>query len=383
MFDAGSIIGKLDFDISDYTRGMMQANGIAQVFPSVVSNFLASPLLGLVDVAKKAAGAIVSLFTEMTDRADAMNDMANQIGVSTEWLSRMEFAASQAGAGMEDVSQGMRFFHRAIQEATSGNAEAAAAFARVGMSVESLKGMNPEDAFIKAGAAMGQLSDAAERTDLAMRMFGRGGTGLIPMFREGEGVIRRNMELVDQYGATVTAAGAASADAWGDMIGELKLAWTGFKQMIAEPMRDALMPYLRGLLDWMREHPEEIKAKAKEIADAIVKACELIAEAVQKVIEKFEGLAKLTGTLAGAKVGAGLGSFFGPIGTGVGAVVGGIGGYMAADYVVGGTQPQPQVKNQTIHINVDRPVVRSEADVNRLADSIAAQMKRQRVAEGL
>ena len=46
MFDAGGITSKLSLDVSGYAQGMLQATSIAQMFPSVVTSFLANPLLG-------------------------------------------------------------------------------------------------------------------------------------------------------------------------------------------------------------------------------------------------------------------------------------------------------------------------------------------------
>jgi putative effector of murein hydrolase len=51
-FVAGSITSGLKFDVSEYVGGKMKVNSIAQLFPAVVTNFMASPLLGVVGILK-------------------------------------------------------------------------------------------------------------------------------------------------------------------------------------------------------------------------------------------------------------------------------------------------------------------------------------------
>lgn len=59
MFDAGGIASTLGLDLSDFAKGMVEANSIAAAFPAVVTSFLANPLLGIIQVAEKAASAVI------------------------------------------------------------------------------------------------------------------------------------------------------------------------------------------------------------------------------------------------------------------------------------------------------------------------------------
>ena len=55
------IFSTLRLNMSPFATGMMQAQSIASIFPSAVQSFLASPLLGVIDLAKQVASGIKGL----------------------------------------------------------------------------------------------------------------------------------------------------------------------------------------------------------------------------------------------------------------------------------------------------------------------------------
>lgn len=57
-FDAGSVLAQLKLDSGGFTRGLLQAEALMSLFPSQVTNFLASPLLGFIGLAQDAGRAL-------------------------------------------------------------------------------------------------------------------------------------------------------------------------------------------------------------------------------------------------------------------------------------------------------------------------------------
>lgn len=101
-FNAGSIISKLGLDISPFAQGMLQAQGIINVFPQTVQNFLADPLLGVIGVAKDVASGV----------AAAMQSVAGSIvGVATEGI--------QLAAANEQVSISYEVMLGSLEKATA------------------------------------------------------------------------------------------------------------------------------------------------------------------------------------------------------------------------------------------------------------------------
>lgn len=127
------------------------------------------------------------------------------------------------------------------------------------------------------------LADAAEklpegghRTAAASDVMSRSGREMVGVLSQGSHAIREQMRRHEAYGAVVTRTSAKSAGAWNDAVGEMKLAWHGFQNLIAEPLRDSLLPYLDKLLAWVRQHPGEMRRIAREVAETVVEGFKAI-----------------------------------------------------------------------------------------------------------
>src|SRR5690606_15641157 len=82
---------------------------------------------------------------------------------------------------------------------------------------------------------------------------------------------------------------------WIDAMGEMRIAWRGLQNQLAEPLRDALLPYLMELLEWIRTHPEEIRQELGELAIGIAEGLKTAAEAVKDLAPHLGSLAALLG----------------------------------------------------------------------------------------
>jgi hypothetical protein len=266
-FDAGSISGKIGLDINPYTQGMLQATSIAQLFPQTVTNFLANPLLGIVGVAKSVTSSLSAMFSNATKYADDMGDLAEQVGVTVENLTALGQVASMSGGSVEMVSDAFRFLGKNVSEAMA-NAESAAGktFAKLGVAFTDARGDSRalEAIMLDLADAFERLPAGAERTAVAMELLGRSGTGMVPTLAQGSAALREQMERMKEYGAAVSQSSRESSDAWNDAMGEMSLAWQGLQQTAAEPIRDALLPYLNAALDWVRENMPTIRETIRE-----------------------------------------------------------------------------------------------------------------------
>src|SRR4051812_33705692 len=96
-FQAGSITSAIGLDNSPWTQSMLQVESVARLFPNIVQNFLASPILGFVGVLQTSGSALKSWFTDITNATDNLNDQASAIGVDVQLLSAYGLAAENAG----------------------------------------------------------------------------------------------------------------------------------------------------------------------------------------------------------------------------------------------------------------------------------------------
>jgi len=412
---AGSITDVLGLDVNPYRQGFLQAQTLMGTFPNLVTSFMASPMLGFANVCKSAMSVVVNVFQTafgtikgMIDdafgRADKMFDLSKSLGIDVEDLSAMEFAASQAGVGLETLGASLKFIQDNAVDASRGNKTMAAEFDRLGISVRGASGeVRPAvDLMMDLADAMNATESGAERIKAAQTLLGKGGTTMVSFMADGSAAIREQMNLSDQYGATISNRFARTADTFGDLWGEARAAWSGIKNMLAEPVLEALTPVLKNVLSWIRQHQPEIRAIMQKLAadisrsvvdmanavisgaNGILRAVALMIDAIGRLDSIIKGF--LAGKIGGAIAGGAIGGFVGgPVGIIPGAVLGSqIGGAagVGIGYAVGGSNnPVIQIAPVKIDMtgNVDDSLRRAQEQQRR--ETVRAIEEHQRRVE--
>lgn len=269
-FDAGAITSTLGLDISPFTKGMLQANSIAAVFPTIVTSFLANPLLGVIQIAEKAAnaigramGAIKDAIMGVASSAHTMGETAEKVGVSVEFLSGVGYAAQNTGVSVESLSDALKFLNNNAADAASGSETAMKAFSDIGVTVTDASGKlrSGEAIFYDVADALAALPTAAQKTQAAMNLMGRGGTDMIPAMKQGSASIKAMQADAQQLGAVMTTSLAEAGNKWGKLETTASMAWDGIKQAVATPV-----------LQFIADHFEEIKAVIIDVATTIEKS---------------------------------------------------------------------------------------------------------------
>jgi hypothetical protein len=318
-FSAGSIVSTMGINVSPFATGMLQAQGIAQLFPTVVANFIASPLLGVIDIAMRLASAIKSAFTTVASAADDMGELAERTGVSVQFLSVMGRVAQDAGASTEGLADALKFLNNNAADAAAGNKTTAKAFADLGIGVTDSAGQikSAESLFYEVADAIAALPSAAEKTQAAMNLMGRGGTQMIPMLNQGGSEIRKFGAILDAAGGGIDANLARQGDAWGKLTTIASAAWFGIQKAIATPIMAAVEEQFGSMQNVVLSVMERIKPALGQIG-------ETIAANLPQIIEF--GVAFVTGVIDVLRMAAPYASSFMDLvmslGTAIGSVLG-------------------------------------------------------------
>lgn len=205
-------------------------------------------------VALAAVGAVAGLaaggINRVADRVSAVADGAIRLGMTTEALSRLHFAAEQSGSSAQAMEQGLEMLANKLVEAQKGSQEAAFWLDAVGISLAEVKnGMTASQAWLRAADVFEKVGDAggnAEKKIAWLRaMMGRGGTDLKQATDLGSKGIAELERRSDELGRTIDSNTAAAMKAYGDQTNELNSAVQGLTTRLA--MR--LMPAMSQVID--------------------------------------------------------------------------------------------------------------------------------------
>lgn len=133
------------------------------------------------------ATGIGLLGKRMLDVADSTAKTADKLGMTTDSLQELRFAASQAGVPTQKLEASLAQFTKRIGEAANGTGTAAATYRELGISV-----LNADGSFRSSESVLNDVADAlagmqsqSERAAVATALFGREGATMNLLLGQG------------------------------------------------------------------------------------------------------------------------------------------------------------------------------------------------------
>lgn len=252
-----------------FTKALRAAQARLQAFGNAVRNIG----LGLSALAAAASAPFIASVKLFSEFGDSIDKAAARTGLSAEAVSELGFAAEQSGADIESLEKGLRLMQRTIVEASEGTAEAQEAIANLGLSVEQLRSLSPEDQFTAIADRVAAIADPAERATAAMRIFGRAGGQLIPLLAEGAAGIDVLRKQARDFGISVSGKDAKAAALLNDTLNILRRAAKGASLQIGAALAPAVTDLaertariVAATTEWIRANREAVLWIAKTIA---------------------------------------------------------------------------------------------------------------------
>jgi len=225
-------------------RDDKEATGLQGAFNRLkgATGGLGGALSGLVPAAGIAG--LAALGKRAIDSADNLNDLSQRTGVGVESLSKFGAAAEDSGSSVDEVAKAMGKLARGVVDPASRANEA---LRSIGVSSTDasgkIKGM--DQIMLDVADRFAKMPDGAQKTALAMDLFGKSGANLIPMLNQGR-------DALGQYSATIDTQMAQSADKLNDSINEVGRAFMG-------PFNEALTTLMPHITNFAKGLAEVIK----------------------------------------------------------------------------------------------------------------------------
>ena len=213
-FKAGAIVSSLVLDKSKFTASVKGVKKQTTAMGGwVQKNSKQFKQMG-VAIAAMGVTALVT-FKKMVDQfvetGDWIDKMTKRTGFSATALSELAHAADISGASLNDVEKGVKRMARTITDAGEGLESYLRPLNRIGLELEELQAMNPEEQFIAITEAIADLEDPTMRAATAQEIFGRAGTTLLPLMAEGAEGLKKLREEAHELGIIFDEEAAAKA----------------------------------------------------------------------------------------------------------------------------------------------------------------------------
>lgn len=200
-------------------------NNISAAF-STLKGGLASIFAGL------SFGAVVAGIRDVADQLDDVAKASQAVGLSTESLSALRYAASFAGLGAEELDRSLAKLTNKMSDVAKGNKEAEATFKSMGVNLRDAKGevRSVESVLYDIANAFQTYADGANKTALASDLFGEKiGPRLIPFLNAGAAGIKELTAEAEKLGLVIGQQSAKDAERFNDELERLGKALNAIK----------------------------------------------------------------------------------------------------------------------------------------------------------
>lgn len=179
-----------------------------------------------------------------------------QIVAQQNKVNELRIKYDQLGQKLSDVSAAQLD----MSDATGSQLEA---FQKLGISLDSLNGMSPDQQFMKIADAISRVPDPAMRTAVAMDLFGKSGAQLIPFFNEGAAGMTALGQKAQELGLIMSGEAIDNSVILGDQIDALKSQATALAVQIGSALVPAIiemMPAIQAtvasVIQWIQNNPQ-------------------------------------------------------------------------------------------------------------------------------
>lgn len=276
----------LDFDGSGFNKaeGAMKS--------------LKSGLAGVAAVVTGTFAAVAGVTVSMAKQADELGDLAVTLGVTTDGLQKLGYAAQMSGSDAATLQAGLSFLARSASAASDGNKEMAATFGRLGVKLKDSSGnLRSTDALLlDMAGSLDKVKSPTERAALAADLLGRSaGPRLQQFLAQGrEGIEALGKEL-EELGGLMDEGFIESSGEMNDNLDRMNVVVRSVGLTIARSFLPTLRTLTSGMVGWWRANRQVIEQRLTTVIDSIGSAFEGVLGVGKVFMSGFEAIGKTFG----------------------------------------------------------------------------------------
>ncbi len=314
---AGKAFVELFADDTKLVRGLKAAEQRLKAFGAGIRS-LGTKVFSLGAAIVAPLVATTNVFASMGDQ---LAKMAIRTGISVEALSELGYAAEQSGSDLATLENGVRKMQKFLVDASKGSQTASFTLGKLGLRLADLAGLAPDEQFALLADRLSEIRDPTLRAALAMEIFGRTGTNLLPLMQDGAKGIEELKQQARDLGLTIRTEDAQAAEVFGDRLSDLwkvmKSGTFAIGATLAPLLQDLVVratKVVKVVVDWVRQNQQLVITVFKLGAAAMAGGAAVIV-----LGSMISGIGAVLGMFAG--IVTGVGTVLGMLGTVIGALL--------------------------------------------------------------
>lgn len=200
----------LTAQLSPFSNAMSGATSVVEKFGEKIKHHMLEPLFAV--TALISTGALIEGLKHAVERIDNLAKSADKIGITTEALAELQYAAGRTGTSAEALDIGIRKMTQTIEKASRAPGEARDAIESLRLTIDDLRGLNAAERFGVIADAIKDLGTSGERTAAALAIFGKTGDSLNNMIELGKVGLEEEADRARKLGLAISRVDAAKVE---------------------------------------------------------------------------------------------------------------------------------------------------------------------------
>lgn len=255
-----SSLGRLTLDLiartAGFTDGMNRAERAADNWRRNVERNAKIATAALTGAAAAVGAGMVAMVKSQLQAADEASKMAQRIGVATEQIAGLSLAFELGGSDAAGMQTAMV---KLADQAAAGSK----AFEALGVSTVNAQGRLKDTRTLigEVADAFSAMPDGANKTALAVDLFGKSGAQIIPILNAGAKGFADMDAQAQALGLTLSTQAGKDIEAFNDRVSMMFKRMEGFGLQLTV----AVLPYLHAVMDAVEQLAEFIGSHLNEI----------------------------------------------------------------------------------------------------------------------
>lgn len=245
----------------DKTKGAFGtiSRSIGAVTSAVFS--LKTAIVGVVGI-----GGIGLLVRNSLVATDTLVKTADKLGVTTQALSQLRYAAELSGVGIQTTDMAVQRFTRRLAEAAQGTGEAKGALQELGLNARDLAQQPLEEQMIALSNAFGNVKNSSDQVRLAFKLFDSEGVSFVNILKQGEDGLRAMFEEAGALGVVMSTQAARGVEQANDALFRLSSLFGGVVDQLVAALAPALEEFATSVKDSVVVSIEEANGSIEKFA---------------------------------------------------------------------------------------------------------------------
>ena len=279
-----NLIAKITLDNKEFQKGIKDSESSGKTFGQKIAGgakVAGKALVAMGSAVMVAGAALAKLTLGSIKTTDEIGKESQKLNMSTDAYQKWALAMKMSGTDISVLTMGMKTFTSVLDGAATGQAEQILLMNRLGMSYSDFEGLSVEETFKKAIEALQGMEEGAEKTQLAVDLFGRSGQELLPLLNDEVGSIDELFQQFEDLGLIIDNETVKAGESLDDQITLL----TEKVKMLGTNIGVELMPWVSRLVEGFMGLATGAEDAGAMLQSVITDALNGIIEALPQIVD--------------------------------------------------------------------------------------------------